>query len=221
MGKKINPKIFRLGQTRTWDSRWFSDKNFSKFLKQDIEIKEYIKNKLKNAFVSRVEIERTAKDVSVIINSARPGVIIGRGGVGVEEIKKEIGKKFLKDKKVGVNINIKEVDNVNLDAMITALGIKFDIEKRIPFRRAMKQAINKVERAGAKGVKVQVSGRLNGVEIARSEKLISGKVPLHTLRADVDYAFVEANTMYGLIGIKVWVYRGDIFNKKNDNKANK
>ncbi|MBT7497584.1 30S ribosomal protein S3 [Candidatus Woesearchaeota archaeon] len=221
MGKKINPKIFRIGQTRTWDSRWFSDRNYSKFLKQDIEIKEFIKEKLKNAFVSRVEVERTSKDINIIINSARPGVIIGRGGVGVEDMKKEIGRRFLKDRKIGVNLTIKEVANVNLDSMIIALALKFDIEKRIPFRRSMKQAIQKVERAGAKGIKVSVSGRLNGAEIARSEKLISGKVPLHTIRADVDYAFVEANTIYGVIGIKVWIYRGDIFNKKNEKKGNK
>jgi small subunit ribosomal protein S3 len=223
MGKKINPKIFRIGQTRNWDSRWFSVRNYSKFLQQDIQIKEYLGEKLKNAFVSRIEIERTPKDVNVIINSARPGVIIGRGGVGVEELKKEVSRKFIKNNKVAVKLNIKEVENVSLDAMIIALSIKFDIEKRIPFRRAMKQAILKVERAGAKGVKISASGRLNGVEIARTEKLISGKVPLHTIRADVDYAAIVANTMYGVIGIKVWIYRGDIFvNKaKADSAANK
>ncbi|KKR08531.1 MAG: Ribosomal protein S3 [Parcubacteria group bacterium GW2011_GWC2_39_14] len=214
MGKKINPKVFRLGQTRTWDSRWFSSKNFSNLLQQDILIKKFLNKKLEGAFVSRIEIERTAKEVNVIVTSARPGVIIGRGGVGVEDLKKEIKRQYLKDRKIAVNINIKEVENVNTDATIVGLGIKADIEKRIPFRRAMKQAINKVEKAGAKGVKVQISGRLNGVEIARSEKLLSGKVPLHTIRADVDYAQIEAFTLYGVIGIKVWIYRGDIFNVK-------
>lgn len=214
MGKKINPKVFRLGQTRTWDSRWFSGKNFSELLQQDIKIKKFLNKKLAGAFVSRIEIERTAKEVNVIVSSARPGVIIGRGGVGVEDIKKEIKRQYLKDRKIAVNINIKEVENVNTDATIVGLGIKADIEKRIPFRRAMKQAIQKVEKAGAKGVKVQISGRLNGAEIARSEKLLSGKVPLHTIRADVDYALVEAFTLYGVIGIKVWIYRGDIFKAK-------
>jgi len=214
MGKKVNPKVFRLGQTRTWDSRWFSNKNFSELLQQDIKIKKFLNKKLAGAFVSRIEIERTSKEVNIIISSARPGVIIGRGGVGVEDLKKEIKRQYLKDRKIAVNINIKEVENVNTDATIVGLGIKADIEKRIPFRRAMKQAIGKVEKAGAKGVKVQISGRLNGVEIARSEKLLSGKVPLHTLRADVDYAQIEAYTLYGVIGIKVWIYRGDVFNAK-------
>jgi len=221
MGKKINPNIFRIGQTRTWDSRWFSDKkNYSKFLHQDIDIKEFLKKKLQNAYVSKVEIERTAKDINVVVFSARPGVIIGRGGVGAEDLKKEIRRKFIKENKTLINISIKEVDNVNTDAMIVGLAIKLDIEKRIPFRRTMKQALTKAERAGAKGVKVEISGRLNGAEIARTEKLLWGKVPLHTIRADVNYAQLEANTMQGKIGIKVWIYRGDIFVKKvkEDNK---
>lgn len=223
MGKKINPIIFRLKQTRTWDSRWFADKkNYCKLLEEDIKIKEYIYTKLANSSVSSVNIERTAKEVNIIIFSARPGMIIGRGGVGIEEIKKHIRRKFISDKKIAVNVNIKEIDNPNLDAKVVAQGIKMDIEKRIPFRRAMKQAMNKVERARAKGVKIQVSGRLNGVEIARTEKLISGKVPLHTLRANIDYAFEEAHTIYGVIGIKVWIYKGDIFRdqakKKNESK---
>lgn len=215
MGKKINPKIFRLKQTRTWDSRWFSNpKNFPKRLEQDIRIKVFLRKKLSNAFVSNIYVERTAKDVNVIIFSARPGVIIGRGGVGLEELKKEITRKIIKDRKVVFHLNIKEIENPNLDSAIVAQYIKIDLEKRIPFRRAIKQALNKAERAGAKGARIEVSGRLNGAEIARSEKLLFGKVPLHTLRADIDYALDEANTIYGKIGIKVWIYRGDIFNKK-------
>ncbi len=214
MGKKINPRIFRIKQTRGWDSRWFSGKNYAKFLRQDLLVKEYLKKKLLNAFVSRINIERTAKEINVIIYSARPGIIIGRSGAGIEDIKKEIRQKFLPDRTAKLNINIKEVANPNLDANIVAQSIKFDIEKRIPFRRAMKQALGKVERAGAKGVKIRVAGRLNGAEIARTEKVISGKVPLHTLRADIDYALVEANTIYGVIGIKVWIYLGEIFEKK-------
>jgi small subunit ribosomal protein S3 len=230
MGKKINPIIFRMNQTRTWDSKWFSDKNFKNLLRQDIEIKKFLRNKLLQAFVSSIGIERTAKAVVVNIKAGRPGVIIGRGGVGIEDLKKEVSRKFVKDTKMAVNIAIKEVSNPNLDAAIIGLGLKLDIEKRMPFRRAMKQAINKAEKARAKGVKVQVSGRLNGVEIARCEKLLSGNVPLHTLRADIDYAFCEANTIYGVIGVKVWVYKGDVFKKKEtgeqvsdnqDNKTNK
>lgn len=216
MGKKVNPIVFRMNQTRTWDSKWFSVRDFKKLLKQDIEIKKYMNGKLSQAFISRIIIERTAKSVNINITAGRPGVIIGRGGVGIEELKKEISRKFVKDTKMGVNIGIKEVANPNLDAAIISQSVKLDIEKRMPFRRAMKQAIGKVEKARAKGVKIQVSGRLNGVEIARSEKLTSGNVPLHTLRADIDYAFCEANTLYGVIGIKVWIYKGDVFAKTKD-----
>lgn len=213
MGKKINPIIYRIKQTRTWDSRWFAEKNFSELLKQDLLIKKYINKQLANAFVSHIVIERTPKEVNVTIFSARPGVIIGRGGIGVDKIRKDIFRQYVKDQKVKVNINIKEVDRPNLDAVLVAETIKQDIEKRIPFRRALKQAIGKVEKAGAKGIKVKIGGRLNGAEIARSEMLSSGKIPLQTLRADIDYADVTARTMYGAIGIKVWIYRGDVFNK--------
>jgi small subunit ribosomal protein S3 len=213
MGKKINPIVYRIKQTRTWDSRWFAEKNFSELLKQDLLIKKYINKQLANAFISHVVIERTPKEVNVTIFSARPGVIIGRGGIGVDKIRKDIFRQYVKDQKVKVNINIKEVDRPNLDAVLVAETIKQDIEKRIPFRRALKQAIGKVEKAGAKGIKVKIGGRLNGAEIARSEMLSSGKIPLQTLRADIDYADVTARTMYGAVGIKVWIYRGDIFNK--------
>ncbi|MFA6537044.1 MAG: 30S ribosomal protein S3 [Patescibacteria group bacterium] len=219
MGKKINPKIFRLKQTRTWDSTWFKQKDYAITLRQDIEIKEFLKKKLLNAFVSAVNVERTAKDLNVIIFSARPGVIIGRSGSGIDDLKKELIKKIIKEKNAKLNINIKEITSPNLDATIVGSGIKFDIEKRIPFRRAMKQAMQKVEKAGAKGVKVEISGRLNGAEIARTEKLLWGKVPLHTIRADIDYAMINAYTLYGVIGIKVWIYRGDIFKKKNSVKV--
>jgi len=213
MGKKINPIVYRLNQTRTWDSRWYADKNFSELLKQDLLIKKYINKQLVNAFISHVVIERTAKEANITIFSARPGVIIGRGGVGVDKIRKDIFRMFVKDKKVAVNINIKEVDRPNLDAVLVAQSIKLEIEKRIPFRRAIKQAIQKVEKAGAKGIKVKISGRLNGAEIARDEMLLSGKIPLQTLRADIDYTDVTARTMFGAIGIKVWIYRGDVFSK--------
>ncbi len=220
MGKKINPKVLRIKKIKTWDSRWFSDKNYQSFLEADIKLKKFLYKKLEAAFVGDINIERTEKEVNIIIHAARPGVIIGRGGSSIEDLKKEISRKFIKNPKINVKLNIKEVENQSLDARVIAQSIKLDIEKRMPFRRAMKQAVSRVERARAKGVKIQLSGRLNGVEIARSEKLISGKVPLHTFRADIDYAFVEANTIYGVIGIKVWIYRGDIFNKKREGKNN-
>lgn len=220
MGKKINPIIFRLKQNKNWDSLWYAERDYSSLLKSDILIKTYIKEKFESAFISKVVIERTAKAVNVVVHSARPGVLIGRGGAGIEVVRKEISRKYIKNKNVVVNINIKEVKDPALDARVVGYGIKLDIEKRMPFRRAMKQAISKVEKARAQGVKVQLSGRLNGVEIARSEKLISGKVPLHTIRADIDYAFIEANTIYGKIGIKVWIYKGDIFVKSKKQTGN-
>jgi small subunit ribosomal protein S3 len=218
MGKKINPKIFRLKTVTGWASRWFSARNYQETLQQDIKIREYLRKKLLEAFVSKIEIERSAKEANIIIHSARPGIIIGKGGVGVEDLRKHISRAYVKNKNIKVNINIKEVSKPNLEAVLVGQGIKFDIEKRIPFRRAMKQAIQKVERSGAMGVKVIVAGRLNGAEIARSEMLVSGKLPLHTLRANIDYAEEKAYTTYGVIGIKVWIYRGDVF--KTDGKKN-
>ena len=215
MGKKINPKIFRLKNVINWESRWFANEHdYAQKLEQDIKIREYLKKKLLEASVSKIEIERQARDLTVMIFSARPGVIIGKGGLGIEELRKEISRKFVKNKEIKVNVNIKEINKPNLDAELVGQGIKFDIEKRVPFRRAMKQAIAKVERAGALGVKVIMSGRLNGAEIAREEMLVSGKLPLHTIRANIDYAGVKAYTTYGVVGIKVWIYKGDVFNNK-------
>lgn len=211
MGKKINPKVFRINTIIPWESRWFNDKHFAKYLKQDVQIRDYLKKKLLEAFVAGIEIERAAKQVNVFIHSARPGVIIGKGGVGIEELRKHISRAFIKDKNMRVNLSIKEVGKPNLNATLVGQSIKFDIEKRIPFRRAMKQAIMKVEKSGGLGVKVIVSGRLNGAEIARTEMLVSGKLPLHTLRADISYAEEAAYTTYGVIGVKVWIYRGNVF----------
>lgn len=214
MGKKINPKVFRLKNVFNWDSRWYSDKNFSNLLEQDVKITDYLKKKLLPCFVSGIEIERAKGEVTVIIYSARPGMIIGKNGVGIEELKKEISRQFIKDKKIKVNLNIKEVKKPNWDSSLVAQGIKFDIEKRMPFRRAVKQAVGKVQRAGALGIKVIVSGRLNGAEIARREMFVTGKIPLHTLRANIDYTEEKAYTTYGVIGIKVWIYKGDVFSRK-------
>ena len=208
MGRKVNPKIFRIGHSTNWDSRWFTDKNkFSKFLREDVLIREFLLKKLKKASLNKVEIERFVDKVKINIITARPGVIIGRGGEEVERLKKELKKRFFKKTGKGFNLelNIQEVRVPFLSARVVLGNIAADLEKRMPYRRAMKQAIEQVKRAGAKGVKVIVAGRLDGVEIARQETLSWGKVPLHTIRADIDYAQGFALTTYGSIGIKVWI----------------
>ncbi len=221
MGQKVHPKIFRMGELYTWNSKWFSrKKDYARFLQQDILIKKFIKKKLKEASIALIEIERSQTTVTIIIHSAKPGVIIGRGGQGVEDLKNKIKKQFL-DQKATLNINIQEVANPNYSAELIVQAIAADLEKRIPFRRAMKQAIGRVEKTEAKGVKIIVAGRLNGAEIARSETLTSGSLPLHTLRADIDYSRGVANTTYGVIGIKVWIYKGEVFKKDKDKEGPK
>ncbi|MDO8667616.1 MAG: 30S ribosomal protein S3 [bacterium] len=218
MGHKVNPKVFRLNITRTWPSRWFATgKVLIKNLEQDVRIKKYLFAELREAGVDRFEIERSGHKFTIGIFTAKPGIIIGRGGSGAGDLKKKLHDKFLKNFKLNdINLNITEFDRPNLSSMIVAGSMAIDIEKRMPFRRVMKQAISRVERAGALGVKVVVSGRLNGSEIARTEMLTSGKVPLHTLRADIDFAKATARTAYGAIGIKFWIYKGDVFKKKNE-----
>lgn len=212
MGHKVNPKAFRLGQTLTWSSRWFSDKNYADFLKEDILIRKFIKKILKEAVIEKVEIERSANQIAIFITAARPGVIIGRGGTGIEELKKKIITTCFKNNpKQNLKLNITEIDNPNLSSEAMLHFMCADIEKRMPFRRVMKQAIERVMKAGALGVKIIMGGRLNGAEIARVETLSQGKVPLHTLRADIDYARGVARTTYGAIGVKVWIYKGDVF----------
>jgi len=223
MGKKVNPKILRMGITKTWPSVWFgSGKSYIKNIQQDVPIRKFLLKELKEAGVDKVEVERSANKININIHTAKPGLIIGRGGGGAEDLKKKIHRKFLSRPsgiRLGdINLNIVEVDRPNLSAQIVLQSMILDIEKRMPFRRVMKQAISRVERAGALGVKVVVSGRLNGAEIARTEKLVSGKVPLHTLRADIDYARGTAHTTYGSIGVKVWIYKGEIFNKDQELK---
>ncbi len=210
MGRKINPKLFRIGVINQWNSKWFSRKDYISFLQQDIKIKKFLEKQFANASMAKIDIERSATDLNLIIHTAKPGVIIGRGGQGVEDLKKKIKKQFLQPKQ-SVQITIQEVQNPNLSAELVGQSIVADLEKRMPFRRAMKQAIGRVEKAEAQGVKVIVAGRLNGAEIARSEKLSSGRLPLTTLRADVDYAEKRANTTYGVIGVKVWIYKGEKF----------
>jgi len=220
MGKKVNPRVFRLGMSEKWRSRWFSGRDFAKFLEQDISIRRFINHDLHEAAIDRVDIERSRGEVRINITAAKPGLIIGRGGAGIEELKKKIIKKFL-DQNTKLTINITEVSVPNLSASVVLESIKEDVEKRIPYRRVMKQNIDKVMKAGGKGVKIMLAGRLNGVDIARREKLTEGKIPLQTLRANIDYSRGVANTMYGTIGIKVWIYKGEYFDKKvkEDKKA--
>ncbi|MAF14317.1 MAG: 30S ribosomal protein S3 [Parcubacteria group bacterium] len=218
MGQKVHPKIFRIGGVYTWNSKWFSKRDYAKFLQQDILIRKFLKSELKEAAISQVEIERSATVTTVIIHSAKPGIIIGRGGQGVEQLKKKVKAKFLEPKS-SLNINIKEITNPNIEAELVVQSIIIDLEKRMPYRRVMKQAINRVEKTEAKGIKIIVAGRLNGAEIARTETLTSGSLPLHTLRADINYSRGVARTTYGAIGVKVWIYRGEIF-KKDQGKSN-
>jgi len=221
MGQKVNPKIFRIGITRTWPSKWFGEgETYIKNLEQDIKTRKFLTKELREAGIDRVEIERNHNKISINLFTAKPGLIIGRGGSGAEDLKKKIHNKFLKNYKLSeINLNITEHDRPNLSAQILTQSMALEIEKRMPFRRVMKQAINKVERAGALGIKVMIKGRLNGAEIARSEVLTSGKIPLHTLRADIDYARGVASTTYGAIGIKVWIYKGEVFENQEEKGA--
>jgi len=207
----------RIGIIRSWDSNWYADKNYAELLHEDIRIRDYIKEKLFLAGISRVEIERAANRVKVSIHTAKPGIVIGRGGAEVENLRKELER--MTGKKVSVNIL--EIKKPELDAQLVAEGIAAQLVKRVAFRRAMKQAVSRTMRLGAHGIKVSCSGRLAGAEIARTEWYSEGKVPLHTLRADIDYGFAEANTTYGKIGVKVWIYKGEILpeakNRKEEN----
>ena len=211
MGQKVNPHGFRVGVNKNWNSKWFADKsNFADFLVEDNKARNYVKKKLYAAGVASVVIERPAADkVKVIIATARPGMVIGRSGDGIDELKKNLVKLTGKT----VDISIEEVRRAELDAQLTAESIAQALERRVSFRRAMKSAIQRTMKSGAKGIKVLVSGRLGGAEIARSEKYSEGNVPLHTLRADIDYGFAEADTTYGKIGVKVWVNHGEILDK--------
>ncbi|MBU0646350.1 30S ribosomal protein S3 [Patescibacteria group bacterium] len=213
MGHKVHPKSFRLGVTRSWDGIWFAKSNYASQLKEDVQIREFLLNKLKEALVDRIEIERSRGNVTVSIHSAKPGIIIGRAGAGIEELNKELKKKFYRGRRVNLNINVKEVQKPSLSARIVAQQIAFDLEKRMPFRRVMKMAIERVLKANAEGVKVTVKGRLNGAEIARSETIAQGKIPLHNLRADIDFVALRAWTTYGTIGVRVWINRGEVFEK--------
>lgn len=213
MGHKVHPKIHRIPFIFPWDSRWYAKKDqFALFLKQEVQIRAWLMKKLKEAELDSLSIERTPKNVVITILAAKPGVIIGRNGQGLEILRKEIERVYLQGK-VKVKLNIQAVRQPALSAAIVAQSAASEIERRMPFRRVMKQALQKVMAAGAQGVKMSVAGRLNGAEIARTEKLAAGKMSLITIRSNVDYAIVEAATMYGKIGVKVWIYRGETFGR--------
>jgi len=215
MGQKVHPYAFRIPTLRTWSSRWFAKKNYASLLKEDMSIRDYLKKKLKKSSVSDINIERSAETINIAIFTSKPGLVIGRGGGGIEDLTQEIKKKFFASKKITLKISIQEVTKPMLSAELVAQNMAEQIEKRIPFRRVLKTSLDQIMRAGALGAKVCVGGRLNGADIARSEKLHQGKVPLHTIRADVDYASTTAATTYGSIGVKVWIYKGEVFSKES------
>lgn len=214
MAHKVHPFVFRLGTTTQWPSRWFARKQTLRTnLQQDIRMREFLKQELKDAAVNRIDIERSRGTMNIIVHSARPGVIIGRSGAGVDDLKKRVLKKFFpgKEKAVTMNISVQEVARPGLEATLVMQNMIQDLERRMAFRRVLKSTIERVKKAGALGVKLTVSGRLNGAEIARTEKLGWGKIPLTNLRADIDYSQGFAHTMAGAVGVKVWIYRGDVF----------
>lgn len=210
MGQKVNPVGIRLGIIQDWNSKWYASKNYAQLLHQDIDLRTFLKKKLMSAAVSKIRIERPANNAVVTILTARPGVIIGKKGGGIEGLRNEIAAKL----GVPVHLNIEEVRKPELDAILVAESIAQQLEQRVMFRRTMKRAVNSTMKAGAKGIKICVSGRLGGAEIARSEWYREGRVPLHTFRADVDYGTAEAKTTYGIIGVKVWIYKGEVLPQK-------
>lgn len=214
MGTKVHPKLFRLSTIHSWDSLWFAKKDLPLYLQEDERLRNFFKKRLKDAGLEKIVIERSPAHVSVTLIAAKPGFIIGRAGAGIEELKKDLLKALYRGKKVSMNINVQEVERPALSAKIVGDQMASEIERRLPFRTSMKSAIERVMKGGALGVKIQIGGRLNGSEIARTEKLLNGSVPLHNLRADVDFARCTAYTIYGTIGIKVWINRGEKFEPK-------
>lgn len=210
MGQKTHPIGFRLGVTKTWSSRWFSVRDYSTLLHQDLKLRDYLKRRLRHAGVSKIEIERLANKAKINIHTARPGIVIGKKGTGIDQLRQEVQKLS----KSEVFINILEVRKAEADAVLIAQNITDQLERRVAFRRAMKKAMSQAFKFGVKGIKIQCAGRLGGSEIARTERYAEGSVPLHTLRADIDYGTAEALTTYGLIGVKVWVYKGEVLARK-------
>ncbi len=218
MGQKVSPVGLRIGINKSWESNWYAErKDFARFLGNDYKIRKFLEKRLSSAAVSNVVIERNKDKTEVIINTAKPGVVIGHGGDEIEKLRKELSKLVNED----IHISIKEIKNPNLVAALVAESIAHQIEGRVSYKIAQKKAIRNVMKSGAKGIKTEVSGRLNGAEIARSEHYTEGKVPRHTLRADIDYAHKEADTIYGKIGVKVWIYKGEILASKEDKGGNK
>lgn len=215
MGQKVNPHGIRLGIVKTWDAKWYADKEYAANLHEDIKIREYLLDSLKQSSVSKVETERSKKSLKVTIHTAKPGMVIGRQGSEIEKIKAAL-KQFTAAK---VDINIAEIKSPDMDAILVARNIADQLERRIAFRRAMKQCVGRTMRTGAKGIKVMVSGRLGGAEIARSESYREGSIPLHTLRADIDYGTAEAHTTYGRIGVKVWIFKGEVLPERKQPAA--
>lgn len=216
MGQKVNPHGLRIGIIKDWDTKWYANaKDFSDYLVEDVKIRKHIKTKLYIAGIARIEIERAANKVKINIHTSKPGIVIGRQGSGIEALRKELEKMTAKS----VILNITEIKNFDMVSQLVAENIALQLEKRVSFRRAMKQSMSRTMKAGAKGIKTQVSGRLGGAEIARTEHYAEGTIPLQTLRADIDYGFAEANTTYGKIGVKVWIYKGEVLpTKKKENK---
>ncbi len=217
MGRKVHPFIFRLGSVTNWKSRWFSKKQYREFLEQDTKLRIFIMEKLKKASVNLIEIERSANSLNIIIKTARPGLVIGRGGEGIEKLKNEIKSLLQKNSSIPLNyeirLEVEEVKDPDIQATIVGMEIASQIERRLPYRRVIKQSLDKImQNKKAKGAKIMIKGRLNGAEIARKEHLKKGKIPLQTLRSEIDYASSTAYTTYGTIGIKIWIYKGEIFN---------
>ncbi|QDI91500.1 30S ribosomal protein S3 [Salicibibacter halophilus] len=212
MGQKVNPIGFRIGVIRDWESKWYAEKEYATLLHEDVKIRGYIEERLKDASISTIEIERAANRVNINIHTAKPGMVIGKGGSEVEALRKNLNA--LTGKRV--HINISEIKQADLDAKLVAENIARQLENRVSFRRAMKQSIQRTMRSGAKGIRTEVNGRLGGADMARSESYSEGTVPLHTLRADIDFGTAEADTTYGKIGVKIWIYRGEVLPTKGD-----
>jgi len=212
LGQKVHPIGFRLGITKTWVSRWYAEKEYPKFIVEDYNIRSFIKNKLYHAGISKIEIERAVNRVHIKIHTARPGVVIGKKGAEIEKIKSDLERKLKRE----TMIDVLEVRHPEIDAQLVAENIALQLERRVAFRRAMKRAVTTALRFGAKGIKVECSGRLGGAEMARTEWYREGRVPLHTLRADIDYGLAEAKTIYGIIGVKVWIFKGEILEEEGE-----
>jgi small subunit ribosomal protein S3 len=213
MGQKVHPNGIRLGIVSDWTSKWYADsKNYADLLNTDLEVRDFLKNKLRQASVSRIQIDRPAKNAHITIHTARPGLVIGKKGEDIDALRKEVATRM----GIPVHISIEEIRKPELDAQLVAESIAQQLERRIMFRRAMKRAVQNSMRLGAEGIKVNIAGRLNGAEIARSEWYREGRVPLHTLRADIDYGFAEAQTTYGIIGVKTWIFKGEVFGEREE-----